>query len=128
MKLMEELGLLNSLRKKNQGKTATQLKIFPALVIGNGCLFYPENLLIMASLLRFNPMVEFSRGGVALQVNLVAAKGLLEIMRTNLGPKGTMKMLVSGSGDIKISKDGNVLLNEMVLNAKKCKSKFQQRR
>ncbi|KRY28509.1 T-complex protein 1 subunit zeta [Trichinella spiralis] len=101
MKLMEELGLLNSLRKKNQGKTATQLKIFPAL------------LLIMASLLRFNPMVEFSRGGVALQVNLVAAKGLLEIMRTNLGPKGTMKMLVSGSGDIKISKDGNVLLNEM---------------
>ncbi|KRX36748.1 T-complex protein 1 subunit zeta, partial [Trichinella sp. T6] len=70
-------------------------------------------LLIMASLLRFNPMVEFSRGGVALQVNLVAAKGLLEIMRTNLGPKGTMKMLVSGSGDIKISKDGNVLLNEM---------------
>ncbi|KAL1233842.1 T-complex protein 1 subunit zeta [Trichinella pseudospiralis] len=28
-------------------------------------------------------------------------------------PKGTMKMLVSGSGDIKISKDGNVLLNEM---------------
>ncbi|KRZ73037.1 T-complex protein 1 subunit zeta [Trichinella papuae] len=70
-------------------------------------------LLIMASLLRLNPMAELARGSVALQVNLMAAKGLLEIMRTNLGPKGTMKMLVSGSGDIKISKDGNVLLNEM---------------
>ncbi|XP_037821252.1 T-complex protein 1 subunit zeta [Lucilia sericata] len=34
-------------------------------------------------------------------------------MRTNLGPKGTMKMLVSGAGDIKITKDGNVLLHEM---------------
>ncbi|OUC46715.1 hypothetical protein D917_07510, partial [Trichinella nativa] len=56
--------------------------------------FGHRKLLIMASLLRFNPMVEFSRGGVALQVNLVAAKGLLEIMRTNLGPKGTMKMFV----------------------------------
>ncbi|KRZ13030.1 T-complex protein 1 subunit zeta [Trichinella zimbabwensis] len=67
----------------------------------------------MASLLRLNPMAELARGSVALQVNLMAAKGLLEIMRTNLGPKGTMKMLVSGSGDIKISKDGNVLLNEM---------------
>ncbi|KRZ40564.1 T-complex protein 1 subunit zeta [Trichinella pseudospiralis] len=73
----------------------------------------------MASLLRLNPMAELARGSVALQVNLMAAKGLLEIMRTNLGPKGTMKMLVSGSGDIKISKDGNVLLNEMVLNAEK---------
>jgi len=30
-----------------------------------------------------------------------------------LGPKGTMKMLVSGAGDIKITKDGNILLHEM---------------
>merc|ERR1712055_339490 len=34
-------------------------------------------------------------------------------MGTNLGPKGTMKMLVGGAGDIKITKDGNVLLHEM---------------
>jgi len=34
-------------------------------------------------------------------------------MKTNLGPKGTTKMLVSGAGDIKITKDGNVLLHEM---------------
>jgi T-complex protein 1 subunit zeta len=34
-------------------------------------------------------------------------------MKSNLGPKGTMKMLVSGAGDIKVTKDGNVLLHEM---------------
>ena len=44
---------------------------------------------------------------------LSAAMGLQDVLRTNLGPKGTMKMLVGGSGDIKITKDGNVLLHEM---------------
>jgi len=30
------------------------------------------------------------------------------------GPKGTLKMLVNGAGGIKLTKDGNVLLHEMV--------------
>jgi T-complex protein 1 subunit zeta len=34
-------------------------------------------------------------------------------MRTNLGPKGTLKMLVGGAGQIKLTKDGSVLLSEM---------------
>ncbi|VEL26934.1 unnamed protein product, partial [Protopolystoma xenopodis] len=38
---------------------------------------------------------------------------MYDVLKTNLGPKGTMKMLVSGAGDIKITKDGNVLLHEM---------------
>jgi T-complex protein 1 subunit zeta len=46
-------------------------------------------------------------------MNINAAKGLQEVMRTNLGPKGTLKMLVGGAGQIKITKDGNVLLHEM---------------
>jgi hypothetical protein len=29
------------------------------------------------------------------------------------GPKGTLKMLVGGAGQIKLTKDGNVLLDEM---------------
>eukprot|EP00746_Dinoflagellata_sp_MGD_P150844 gnl/MRDRNA2_/MRDRNA2_82622_c0_seq1.p1 gnl/MRDRNA2_/MRDRNA2_82622_c0~~gnl/MRDRNA2_/MRDRNA2_82622_c0_seq1.p1 ORF type:complete len:532 (+),score=32.87 gnl/MRDRNA2_/MRDRNA2_82622_c0_seq1:106-1596(+) len=36
-------------------------------------------------------------------------------MRTNLGPKGTLKMLVGGSGSIKLSKAGNTLLREMLI-------------
>jgi len=37
----------------------------------------------------------------------------MDIMRTNLGPKGTLKMLVGGAGQIKLTKDGSVLLSEM---------------
>ncbi len=49
----------------------------------------------------------------ALALNINAAKGLMEVLRTNLGPKGTVKMLVGGAGQIKLTKDGNVLLHEM---------------
>ncbi|CAL5228267.1 g11370 [Coccomyxa viridis] len=51
--------------------------------------------------------------GAALFMNINAAKGLYDVMKSNLGPKGTIKMLVGGSGDIKLTKDGNVLLREM---------------
>jgi len=60
-----------------------------------------------------NPKAEVARAAQALAVNISAAKGIQDVLKTNLGPKGTMKMLVSGSGDIKITKDGNVLLHEM---------------
>ncbi|RVE40720.1 hypothetical protein evm_014630, partial [Chilo suppressalis] len=67
----------------------------------------------MAAISLLNPKAEFARAAQALAVNISAAKGIQDVMRTNLGPKGTMKMLVSGAGDIKITKDGNVLLHEM---------------
>ena len=67
----------------------------------------------MASISLLNPKAEFARAAQALAINISAAKGLQDVMRTNLGPKGTMKMLVSGAGDIKITEDGNVLLHEM---------------
>ena len=49
----------------------------------------------------------------ALAMNINAAMGLQEVMKSNLGPKGTLKMLVGGAGQIKLTKDGNVLLREM---------------
>jgi T-complex protein 1 subunit zeta len=67
----------------------------------------------MASILCLNPKAELARADAAREVNISAARGLQDVMRTNLGPKGTLKMLVSGSGDIKLTKDGNVLLKEM---------------
>ncbi|KAK6636370.1 T-complex protein 1 subunit zeta [Polyplax serrata] len=67
----------------------------------------------MAAISLLNPKAEFARAAQALAVNISAAKGIQDVMRTNLGPKGTLKMLVSGAGDIKITKDGNVLLHEM---------------
>jgi len=66
-----------------------------------------------SALQRVNPNANQSRGLQALVMNFSAAKGLQEILKTNLGPKGTIKMLVGGAGDIKVTKDGNVLLHEM---------------
>jgi T-complex protein 1 subunit zeta len=34
----------------------------------------------------------------ALAMNINAAVGLMDIMKSNLGPKGTLKMLVGGAG------------------------------
>jgi len=67
----------------------------------------------MASISLLNPKAEIARAAQALAVNISAAKGIQDVMKSNLGPKGTMKMLVSGAGEIKITKDGNVLLHEM---------------
>lgn len=60
-----------------------------------------------------NSGAEVSRRGLALHTTISAAKGLQSVMRSNLGPNGTIKMLVGGAGDIKITKDGKVLLDEM---------------
>jgi len=60
-----------------------------------------------------NPNAEIVSKSEALLVNASAAKGLQAVLKSNLGPRGTLKMLVGGAGQIKITKDGNVLLHEM---------------
>lgn len=67
----------------------------------------------MASIQLVNPNADVARRNQAMQINMNAALGLQNVLKTNLGPKGTLKMLVSGSGDIKLTKDGKVLLGEM---------------
>jgi len=67
----------------------------------------------MSSLKILNPNAEHTRSLQSLVVNIGAAKGLQNVLKSNLGPRGTIKMLVSGSGDIKLTKDGNILLHEM---------------
>lgn len=68
----------------------------------------------MAAIKIANPGAEVTRSQAALAVNICAARGLQDVLRPSLGPKGALKMLVSGAGDIKLTKDGNVLLHEMV--------------
>lgn len=60
-----------------------------------------------------NSKAEILKKFQALSMNINAAIGLQEVMKSNLGPKGTLKMLVGGAGQIKLTKDGNVLLHEM---------------
>ena len=60
-----------------------------------------------------NPNADVVKKGAAAMMNINAARGLQDVLSSNLGPKGTLKMLVSGAGDLKLTKDGNVLLREM---------------
>lgn len=52
----------------------------------------------MASVKTLNPNAETMGKSAALFMNINAAKGLHEVMKTNFGPKGTIKMLVGGAG------------------------------
>ena len=67
----------------------------------------------MSRLQELSPDAEVVSGHAALAVNMAAANGLQNVLKTNLGPRGTLKMLVGGAGQIKLTKDGNVLLHEM---------------
>jgi len=67
----------------------------------------------MSAISLLNPKAEILRHSQALAVNIQGAKGLQDVLRSNFGPRGSIKMLVSGAGDIKLTKDGNVLLHEM---------------
>ena len=46
----------------------------------------------MSSLQFVNAKADIIRKAAALGVNINAAKGLQEVLKTNLGPKGTIKM------------------------------------
>jgi len=39
-----------------------------------------------------NPKAEIAGGGQALALNINAGKGLQNVLKSNLGPRGTMKM------------------------------------
>ena len=67
----------------------------------------------MSRLNDVNPNAEIVSKAEARSVNVAAAVGLQNVLKTNLGPRGTLKMLVGGAGQIKLTKDGNVLLHEM---------------
>lgn len=67
----------------------------------------------MSRIQDISPKAEIVSKEAARAVNVAAAIGLQNVLKTNLGPCGTLKMLVSGAGQIKLTKDGNVLLHEM---------------
>ncbi|RXN04767.1 T-complex 1 subunit zeta [Labeo rohita] len=49
----------------------------------------------MAAVKALNPKAEVARAHAALAVNISAARGLQDVLRSNLGPKGTMKMVIA---------------------------------
>lgn len=61
-----------------------------------------------------SPNAEIVGKQQALRVNASAAVGLMNVLKSNLGPTGTLKLLVGGTVDqLKLTKDGVTLLKEM---------------
>jgi T-complex protein 1 subunit zeta len=60
-----------------------------------------------------SPNAEVVSKQQALRVNVAAAIGLQNVLKSNLGPTGTLKLLVGGAGQLKLTKDGLTLLREM---------------
>ena len=58
----------------------------------------PPTTMASSSLKSVNPNAEIMSKAAALFMNINAAKGLQDVMKSNLGPKGTIKMLVGGAG------------------------------
>ncbi|CEH13949.1 t-complex protein zeta subunit (tcp-1-zeta) [Ceraceosorus bombacis] len=67
----------------------------------------------MSAIELINPRAESVRRAQALAVNCAGAMGLANVVKSNLGPRGTIKMLVDGSGNLTMTKDGCRLLKEM---------------
>lgn len=70
---------------------------------------------LMAAVSQLNSQAELYRHNQALSMNLNASHSLADILKTNLGPCGTLKMLVGGAGDVQLTKDGTVLLKNLTI-------------
>lgn len=46
----------------------------------------------MAAITIVNPKAEIARHSQALSINISGARGLQDVLKSNLGPRGTMKM------------------------------------
>lgn len=64
----------------------------------------------MSAVKALNPAADTMQQSEALLMNVNAAKGLYDVMKSNLGPKGTIKMLVSGAGGTPFEFDNPCLL------------------
>lgn len=67
----------------------------------------------MSAVSQLNQNAEVFRRDQAMVMNFGAAHSLSDILKSNLGPAGTLKMLVGGAGDVQLTKDGNVLLRNL---------------
>lgn len=60
-----------------------------------------------------NQSAKREQGKVAQKANIQAAKAVSDIVRTTLGPKSMLKMLLDPMGGIVLTNDGNAILREV---------------
>lgn len=53
---------------------------------------------------------------MALSMNISAAEAIADLIKTNFGPAGTLKLILGGAGDITITKDGAALLTDLPIS------------
>lgn len=75
----------------------------------------------MSSIELINPRAESIRRTQALQVNTMGAIGLANVVKSNLGPRGTIKMLVDGSGQIKMTKVSSCNAERLEVLTERCR-------
>ena len=62
-----------------------------------------------------NKNAKREQGKTAQKANIQAAKAVSDIVRTTLGPKSMLKMLLDPMGGIVLTNDGNAILREVSL-------------
>ncbi len=62
-----------------------------------------------------NASAQREQGKKAQAANIKAAKAVSDIVRTTLGPKSMLKMLLDPMGGIVLTNDGNAILREVSL-------------
>ena len=60
-----------------------------------------------------NANAKREQGKTAQRANIQAAKAVSDIVRTTLGPKSMLKMLLDPMGGIVLTNDGNAILREV---------------
>lgn len=60
-----------------------------------------------------NENAKRERGDTARQGNIAAAKTVADVIRTTLGPRSMLKMILDPVGGIVMTNDGNAILREI---------------
>merc|ERR1712167_247671 len=76
-----------------------------------GTLLQP--IAMQAPVMVLNTQAQRETGSKAQLSNIAAAKAVAEIIRTTLGPKAMLKMILDPMGGIVMTNDGNAILREV---------------
>jgi len=77
---------------------------------------------MMAPVTVINQNTKRETGKKAQLGNIAAAKAVAEIIRTTLGPRSMLKMILDAQGGIVLTNDGNAILREMDVSHPAAKS------
>ena len=78
-----------------------------------------------APVIVMNQNAKRETGSIARENNIAAAKAVSDIIRTTLGPRSMLKMILDASGGIVLTNDGNAILREIDVTHPAAKSMIE---